>query len=419
MTLLDPGFPVTTASSSLQPLPAADRITVMDVLRGAALLGILLMNIEALAGPLDLSFTGIDPRWHGIDYAADALVYVLVQGKFFLLFSLLFGAGFAVMAQRALDSGRAFAPLYLRRSLALLLIGTCHAVLVWSGDILVMYAVLSFPLLACRRLPVSALPVAGGLAYAFAVGLSLLFALVVWAAGRADPTALDSAGAMRAAQDIIQAQRLAYGQGSWAEASLQRLSDLRHMFGGILVTGPEIFGMFLIGAWFARRGVLADPARFEALYARLRWVALPVGLLLMLASAAWHPYLAPGQFTPATGLSYALAAVASLLMCLGYLAWIVRARSALGWLAAPGRMALTHYLLQSLLCTWIFYGYGLGFFEQLPRAWQVPFALAVFGAQVWLSHAWLARFRFGPVEWLWRASTYLRLPSMRRAVAGG
>lgn len=412
----DSGSAVTTASSTLQPVAATERIAVMDILRGAALFGILLMNIEAFTGPLDLSFTGADPHWQGIDYAADALVYVLVQGKFFLLFSLLFGAGFAVMVQRAADAGRHFTPIYLRRSLALLLIGACHALLVWSGDILVFYALLSFLLLGCRRWPVPILPVAGVLFYAFAVGLSLLFALLVWAAARSG-TGLESAGSMRAAQDIIEAQRLAYGQGSWAQANLQRLSDLRHMVGGILITGPEIFGMFLIGAWFARSGAFADPSRFRELYARLRWIAMPLGLLLMLASAAWHPYLAPGQFTVQTGVSYAMAAVASLLMALGYLAWIVHARGALGWLVAPGRMALTHYLLQSLVCTWIFFGYGLGYFEQLPRAWQLPFAAALFALQVGVSRLWLARFRQGPMEWLWRALTYLRLPPMRRDAA--
>lgn len=404
---------MTTAPPFLQPLVPAERICAIDVLRGAALLGILLMNIEAFAGPLDLAFTGIDPRWRGLDYGADALVYVLVQGKFFLLFSLLFGAGFAVMEQRARAAGRGFAAFYLRRSLVLLLIGCCHAVLVWSGDILVIYALLSFLLLGCRGLPLATLPVAGVLVYAVAVFLSALFALLVWLAARGG-NALDSAGSLRLAQDIIQAQRQAYGHGSWSQATLQRIADLRHAAGGLLITGPEVFGMFLLGAWFGRSGALAEPSRFPALYRRLRWAAMPLGLALVVASAVWHPWLAPGEFTVDTGLSYALAAAGSLLMCLGYLGWIMHGRAALGWLAAPGRMALTHYLLQSLLCTAVFYGYGLGAFERMPRAAQLLFALVLFAVQVVLSHAWLARFHFGPVEWLWRALTYLRLPPMRR-----
>jgi uncharacterized protein len=109
------------------------------------------------------------------------------------------------------------------------------------------------------------------------------------------------------------------------------------------------------------------------------------------------------------------------LMCLGYMAWIVRGLQSpamaprLGRLAPAGRMALTNYLAQSLVCTFIFSGYGLGYFEQLPRAWQLPFVLGFFTLQVLASHWWLARFRFGPMEWLWRAATYLQWPPMRRA----
>ena len=91
----------------------------------------------------------------------------------------------------------------------------------------------------------------------------------------------------------------------------------------------------------------------------------------------------------------------------------MRVRDRLHWLAPVGRMALTHYIGQSLVCTWIFYGYGLGYFEQLPRAWQPLFAVALFSVQVALSHAWLSRFRFGPMEWVWRSLTYASLQPMR------
>jgi uncharacterized protein len=120
--------------------------------------------------------------------------------------------------------------------------------------------------------------------------------------------------------------------------------------------------------------------------------------------------------------AFSASLIGSLLMALGYLAWVVRALQSpalarpLHWLAPAGRMALTNYLLQSIVCTLVFYGYGLGYFEQLPRAWQVPFVLVVFALQVLLSRWWLARFRFGPAEWLWRTVTYLR-PQPMRALA--
>ena len=115
--------------------------------------------------------------------------------------------------------------------------------------------------------------------------------------------------------------------------------------------------------------------------------------------------------------AYALTAVAGLMMCLGYLAWGVRWSRHLQWLAPAGRMALSNYLVQSIVCTLVFYGYGLGFFEHLPRMWQVPFALGLYTVQVLYSHWWLQRFRFGPAEWLWRSITYWKLQPMRRIAA--
>ncbi|WNH52905.1 DUF418 domain-containing protein [Stenotrophomonas oahuensis] len=406
-----PECPVNPVASSLQPVAVGDRIEVIDILRGVALLGILLMNMEALSGPLDLAFTGIDPHWQGADRWADALIYVLVQGKFFTLFSLLFGAGFAIMAQRAEAARRDFTPFYLRRSAGLLLIGLCHALLVWSGDILVLYALISLPLLAFREAPPRWLPVMGVITYLFASALMIGMGLLVGIAAQADSAMADAAAA---GQRAIELQRQAYAHGSWTDAVLQRAHDLQVNLGGMLVVGPEVLGMFLIGAGFARSGALSDPERFPRLYRRLRWGAWPAGLVLMIISACWVPYVAPGTFSPASGFAYALSSVASLLMCLGYLAWIVHARAQLRVLAPIGRMALTQYILQSLVGTWVFYGYGLGAFESLPRLWQIPFALVLFALQVLFAHAWLRHFRFGPLEWVWRAMTYRRWPPLRR-----
>jgi len=286
---------------------------------------------------------------------------------------------------------------------------------VGSGDILVIYALISMLLLACREAPRSWLPAMGATSYLGAAALVLVLgALMSWMASM-EHTQEPLREAIAQAQRTIELQRQAYAHGSWGQAVGQRLRDLGAMLSGIFVIGPEVLGMFLIGSWFARSGALAEPERFARLYARLRWVALPVGLVLMLGSAIWHPYQAPGTLDLRGGVAYAVSALAGLLMCLGYLAWIVHWRARLQVLAPMGRMALTHYIGQSLVCTWVFYGYGLGAFETMPRLWQIPFALALFALQVAISHAWLRYFRFGPLEWIWRAMTYLQWPPLRRA----
>jgi uncharacterized protein len=407
------------------PIPVAERIHAMDVIRGFALLGILLMNIEGMAGPLAAAMTGLDPTLSGADRLVDALVYVFVQGKFYTLFSLLFGMGFAVMMARAQEAGRPFARVYLRRSLGLLGIGLAHWVLVWSGDILTLYALLALVLLAgLAKVPTRVLPW-------LAVGLYLLPALAGLVLGglgslaQHDPASAKGfnqslAEAAAAWARDIQAQREAFGGSDYALALRQRLHDMATFWQVLVFAGWQVLGMFVLGMWFVRSGAIAHARRHAQLYAELRWLALPVGIALMLCSFWLLPTLDAGRLDIASGAATALSAAASLLMSLGYLAWILRglesprARGPLSALAPAGRMALTNYLMQSLVCTWIFYGYGLGAFEQLPRTWQVPFALGLFALQVAISRAWLARFRFGPAEWVWRSLTYGVRQPMRR-----
>lgn len=414
-----------TDSPALRPIAPAERIDVLDVLRGWALLGILLMNIEAFVGPLMVAITGLDPALTGADRIADAAIYILVQGKFYLLFSLLFGMGFAVMMIRAEATGRPFTALYLRRTFALLAIGLVHMIVIWSGDILTVYALIALVLLALfRNVPTSLLPwwslAFHALAWLFSAGPLLLGAMARMVPEAA--TGMDKAMQAEAAsmQAQIAAERMVLGSGSFVEALAHRAAEAPTMLFFLLFAGGQILGMFLLGMWFVRSGAIAEPARFPRLYAWLRWGALPVGLAMMLVSFWLMPTVDYTAVTFAGGFGTLLSLLAALLMCLGYLAWIQRGLSTslapmLRVVAPAGRMALTNYLMQSMVCTFIFYGYGLGYFDQLPRVWQIPFVIAFFALQVLLSRWWLARFCYGPMEWLWRAATYLNWPPMRRA----
>ncbi|GHA68842.1 DUF418 domain-containing protein [Cognatilysobacter bugurensis] len=401
----------------LQPISRNERIEAMDVLRGFALLGIFLMNIEAMVGPLMAGVMGTDPALRGADYTVDAVIHILVQGKFYTLFSLLFGMGFAVMMQRAEQADRPFRRLYLRRTLGLLVIGLLHSILIWSGDVLVSYALISLPLLLMfRRKSVRSLPRWSTALYLLPVGLMLLFGLM-GSMMQASPDAavefqkgIEAQAAGTAA--TIEAQRLAFGGSDYFAAVAQRVEDTLTMMGYLLMFGWHVLGMFVLGAWFVRGGAIARPAEFPRLFGALRWVALPVGLALMLLSWWLEPTMAADRMDMRMSVAYGLHAVANLLMCLGYAAWVMRGLQspatgrALAWLAPAGRMALTNYLMQSVIAMLVFSGYGLGYFEQLPRAWQPVFVIVVFALQVLLSHAWLARHRHGPMEHLWRAWTY-------------
>lgn len=412
-----------TITENLAPVGMAERIEAMDVLRGFALLGILLMNLEGFVGPVMASASGVDPTLTGADRIVDLLIYILVQGKFYTLFSLLFGMGFAVMSQRAEQAGRPFAGIYWRRGLVLLAIGLVHAIFIWAGDILMMYALCSFLLLAFRPLPYRWYVWFGLGAYVMPIGFMYLMGAMGSLLGGTEgwDKAMGEIGAQM--QALVDNERAAYASGSYADATWQRLKSTGMALSNITMFGFIAFGLFLLGAWFVRSGAIARPIEFPRLYAVLRWVALPLGLVAMLGSVALSPTMDPTTFNLRVSTAFALQMMANLLMCLGYLAWILKAlqspmgERAFSVLAPAGRMALTNYLMQSLVCTWIFYGYGLGYFEQLPRAWHPLFALAFFSVQVLLSHAWLSRFRFGPMEWAWRSLTYAKWQPLRLRAA--
>ncbi len=415
-------------TNSFAPLAAHDRIQTLDVLRGFALFGILLMNMEAFVGPLVEALGGVNPRFQGADRWVDTAIYVLVQGKFFTLFSLLFGMGFAVILERADAAGINGGPLYARRLLALLGIGLVHALLIWSGDILISYALFGFLLLLCfRRTPVSRLPKWGIAMYLLPVLATWAWALSVSVAQQDPQAAAEMHQGMaeqaRSWAAIGQAEREAFGAGSYAAAVAQRVADTGAQLGYMAIGGWVVLAMFLFGSWFVRSGVIRDPGAHLQLFRRLRNIGMFIGLPLMLWSAWRHPTMSFSEMNFGIALSQTAAMVANVLMSLGYMSMIVLAMQQpaqarwLRWLAPAGRMALTNYLLQSVVCTAIFYGYGLGYFERLPRAWQPLFVVVLFALQVVSSRWWLARYRYGPMEWLWRWMTYARRPSMRSDAA--
>lgn len=401
------------SSTALAPLAPSQRLDNLDVLRGLALLGIALMNVEYFsASMLDVS-DGIDPRARGLDWLADAFVYLFVRSKFWTLFSLLFGMGFAVMLERARAAGRGFAPLYLRRCIGLLAIGLAHYWLVWAGDILFSYALTALVLLALfRNTPVPRL-------WRWGVGIWTVLIGLLLAMSALMPLVDDAGGpaGMAAQAELRAAELAAYSHGSYAEATAVRMRYFLYSLGFNFVLVPLVLGMFLVGAWLVRSGAMAQPGRHRGLFVRLAWcggiggLALTVASLLVDADPGGTP-------TARSMLAGGLHMAGAPLMSLAYIALVVLALQHgvrwLGVLAPAGRMALTNYLGQSLVGTWLFYGYGLGLWGEVSRAWQVLGVVLVFALQLLLSRWWLARFRYGPLEWLWRAFTYWRWPTLRR-----
>lgn len=511
---------------ALSPVAEPERIATLDILRAFALFGVFLMNVEYFTRPIETLDRMVEPGLSGANYALAWFEYVFMHGKFWTMFALLFGMGFAVMLERAERAGRSFAAPYLRRSLALFALGMGHAVLIWSGDILHSYAISACVLLVMLRgrwwwllLPAAACLAAqlvwgssramfagmiGFLLYAgvaallrpqdeparerrfsFAAALpwilaaaALVSAVVwirspgfvplacfvsaallgavnlflrrpgpgrVWRAGAAvyailpvaisatillgklapDTTAPARRGpGLEAMQATVAQAAETNAHGSYADNVALRWDFLMDNAGSELYLMMYTLGLFLIGFWFIRSGAMRDPAAHKPLFRRLALFGLPVGTALALASASVAVSFDPNnreQFTLASNLMQ----LANPALCLGYVGAMVLlihlgGGARLRWLAPAGRMALSNYLLQSMVGTLIFYGYGFGLWGRIDRIGQLLLVIAVFAVQIAISRVWLSRFHFGPMEWLWRAATYGHWPAfLRRPAAAG
>lgn len=392
------------------PLAAAGpRLPSLDIVRGVAVLGILLLNILAFALP-DAAY--VNPRayggWHGADLAAWAVNFVLFDGRMRGLFSFLFGASTLLVIERAEASGRSPAEVHYRRMAWLLVFGLAHLFLVWHGDILAHYALIGMIAYAMRDLPVPRLLVMGTMLTLLGVVLFATIPLDILQA-HADPARAQQlhdyalSFGVPAPADI--AKDLALHRGPYAAILADRLrEDGGALFGLFVFYGPETLGYMLFGMAALRSGML----RGEWTRTRYRnWLlvcwAIALPAYLALAWAEW----ASGFDIRMVSATVPLAALIRPPMIAGWICLILllaRPGGALTQaLAAAGRMAFTNYLATSLICTTLFYGYGLGWYGHLSR-WQLyPVVFTIWAAMLLWSRLWLAHFRFGPFEWIWRS----------------
>jgi len=401
------------------PTLAGERNPLIDILRGFALFGILLVN-----------FPGSEAARSGAaDDAVRRLLSILVSGKFYTTFSFLFGLGFALQLLRAQSRGRRVVPVYVRRMLVLFLIGLGHAVLVWNGDVLLVYAVMGFFLIPFRNRSAKVLLPAAVLALAaeFFVSISENPFVVRDLVPRIANPELEQESELQkvlAYNEISDAGRRLWAatkSGTYLEAvvarfEIWRLSN-RYTFRYIWLTS---FAMFLVGLFAGRYRLIRYPPVRSVLIKRVMWISLPIWLVLGILTTYGPQFL--GSFyhkihwklttlawvlhAPAGSLFY-ICAILSLLALRPQ--WVPK----LAPLGSVGRMALTNYLLQSMVGTLLYYGYGLGLQMKLGILPGFLLANLVFALQVALSHWWLQYFQFGPFEWIWRSLTYGRFPPMR------
>ena len=397
--------------------PRAGRIESIDVLRGFALLGILVMNIQLFAMPGAAYF---NPTVFGDLEGTNLHVWVasrmLADQKFMTIFSMLFGASIILMTSRP-AGGSNLGRTHYRRMGWLLAIGLLHAHLLWSGDILFLYAVCGMLVYPLRRLSP---------AWLLTVGVALLLvasAYSVWS-GLSFPDWPEEARSSlvgdlwQPTPEMIRDELAAY-RGGWLDQQPVRSANALE-FETILLAAWGFWragGLMLIGMALFRRGVFSAECA-QRVYLAMIAAGMVVGLPLQAWGIIgdfgrgwpiWSFFLgAQFNYWPSIVVSLGYVGVVMLICRAGVLALLTRT------LAAVGRTALSNYLLQSVLCTTIFHGHGLGLFGSVDRLGQLGVVAGIWMVQLVVSPLWLRRYRYGPAEWAWRSLTHGVVMSLRR-----
>lgn len=396
--------------TDISPVSASRRHIFLDALRGFALLGVCLANYPEFSlytfqpDSVAAAMPGAD-----IDTYVKFFQYLLIDGKFYTLFSLLFGIGFSIIISHAAERGADGFRIFYRRMLILALIGCTHLMMVWSGDILLLYAVLGMLLPLFRNLSNRHILTAAAI---------LLFLPVI----------------IDAVCEFFDVFLASYPYSKWWETAtghgiteenfgtwLRDASGYNDVFSFLLqgawerlyefVDGNRYFkvlGLFLVGFVIGRRKIYADLNAHSSLLRRFaRWgllIGLPLSVIYAVSGVNGHPWGKAVHTLLYTLSVYPLGFAYAALLGL----FCIRHRHIALWriFAAPGRMALTNYISQSLIGMWLFYGIGLGLGASVGLGATELIALGVFSFQVLFSMGWLRFFRFGPLEWIWRMLTY-------------
>lgn len=383
-----------------RPYGPGERLQAIDILRGLALFGVLAINLET---SFRVSiFQQLLPQHPpaGLERMVQAVLDIFIDMKAFALFSLLFGVGLAIQFDRMPPSARPV--LLVRRLLALLAFGVCHIVFLWEGDILVEYAVAGLLVLPFLFGPTWLMSAACAALLTFYLAMPFLPALAPF------PTATWLMQQLQRANAV-------YPHGGYGAVLQTRLGELP----GILVLHiqilPRTLGLFLFGALSWRLGFFRRLAARRKRLGAIAGLMLAAGLAAVLATTgrAYTGWPSVGPW------DRSLQPAGEMLLAMGYAALVLaicsgRGARLLAWAAPLGRTAFTNYILQTVILSLVFYGYGLGLFGKLDLVSGLGVVVALYIAQALVSRMWLRAFRFGPLEWLWRVLTYGRRLRLRK-----
>ncbi|MBW6497684.1 MAG: DUF418 domain-containing protein [Bacteroidales bacterium] len=406
------------------PVSDKERIVLLDVLRGLAIFGILMVNMQIFFRPMLHMLSGYQADETILNLASTAFIKFFFEGKFYVMFSLLFGYGFFLFMNKPTEEGRSILPVYLRRVFFLLIFGILHVVLLWPGDILVFYALFGFLLPLFRKVSDRGLVKWAIWLVIIPTALTALAVLAITLAmniPEASSQIESSLGeGQHAMKEMVEKAAAAYSTGTFAEVTRIRLFEYKMLLPGLLFFYPVVMAMFLLGYLAARKNLIAGYQEHLPFFRKsLRWGAF-IGIPFSALFAISYFYAKPQQMDVFQALSTLSIAVGGFFLSLFYISSVVLLfskgkLSTIAKLLSPvGRMALTNYLMQSIICTTLFYSYGFGLFGKINTFQGILLAIIIFALQIPLSRWWLKSFHYGPFEWLWRSLTYMKVQPFRK-----
>lgn len=397
---------------------------MLDVLRGFAIFGILMVNMQIFYQPISRIMIGYMGSESASELIGELFIKFFFEGKFYVLFSMLFGYGFWLFINRTSPDGLSILPTYRLRVLFLFLFGAAHIVLLWAGDILVFYALFGFLLILFRKVSDRGL-IKWAVWVALIPTLLMLFVTLMYALASMHPeskTAFEASmqNGFKEMLALFDKSADAYTNGNFRELVRTRLLEYAAMLPGILFFYPVVLAMFLLGVWAARKNVIKNFSEHLAFFRNaLIWgfaLGIPANALLAYAYTQ-SPAGQPGIWGLAATATHAFGGI---MLSLAYVSSIIllTAKGKLLWfnkmLAPVGRMALTNYLMHSIICTTIFLPYGFGMFGTFSPWQGIALTVIIFLLQIPFSMFWLKHFNYGPFEWLWRSLTYRRLQAFKK-----
>lgn len=411
-------------SQLAQPIQSSERIDLIDVLRGFAVFGILMVNMPLMFEPISAMFAGMSPDapWH--EEFLRAAILLLFTGKFYILFSFLFGFGFWIFIHKGGEQKPELLTAYKRRLFFLLLFGIAHITFLWPGDILFYYALFGFLLILFRNtsdkkaarwmLLFIFLP---SILTGMIVGLVNVVSGIPEVQQEIDHAFVEQAAVM---SELVARATEVYSKGTFKEIMAMNWEQWTSLLNGIIFFYPTVLGMFILGYLVARRGILSNPGNHTSLFKKvILWglIVAVVSNILLLISYKKTDFNRFDNWMLINMVMSQIGGVSLMLVYLSSFSLLFAKGKALRvskFLAPVGRMALTNYISHSLITAILFMPWGFGLFGKVA-IWQgVLLTLAIYAVQIPFSRWWLAKYQFGPLEWLWRSLTYLKLQPFRK-----